>query len=75
MMTTETTQGNVATLAKTFITLRSETVECGEKLRDALKDQQVVVGVDGAFYQLSKCYCPGPAELPVRVQPVTLIAD
>lgn len=75
MATAEATQDDVATLAKTYVTLRAELVERGERLRDAIKDQHVVVGVDGAFYELSKCYCPGNAELPIRVQPVTVIAD
>lgn len=59
---------------RTFILLRLELMERGERLRKLVENEHVV-GVEGKFYSVSRVYCPGAAELPVRVTPVTMLGE
>lgn len=68
------TQDEVATLARTYVTLRQELNERGEMLKKLIKDDRVVVGCGGAFYSLTKSYATS-VELPIRVEPVTLLTS
>lgn len=74
------TDSEILESARTFINLRHELFERGTTLAKALDKRRgvskksCIVEVNGEHFEVTSTFSPSPSELPIRVQPVEVLA-